>query len=364
MSQALTKDPTWPDYINEVMPKFNEIALHTKAVLWKAESQFAIQAIQKSKQLAACVPYTVQNAVINVAAVGLTLNPADGYAFLVPEYNKDLGQKECQLRISFKGLIKVATDSGAISWVKAEIVKEKDTFEYRGISEPPKHIMQPFGDRGATTGVYCVAKTNDGEYLVDTMPKSEINLIRKCAKFDTIWATWFDEMAKKAIIKRASKQWPRTDKSSALNKAVEVITETEGSDEGYLLYTPGQLEEFDDLFEKKDAFGFFSLGIKSGLRADGGGEVWGALIKASKDSVRADKGSTQRGKDITALWNQGNAMYIDMRADILGLAQTGDVDKVQEQFDVTEEYGIRDHIGQSFNKEEQELLKSLKDVSE
>lgn len=356
------KDFTWPDYINAVMPQFNEIAVRTKAVLWKAESQFAIQAIQKNKGLAACVPYTVQNAVINVAAVGLTLNPADGYAYLVPEYNKDLQQKECQLRISFKGLIKVATDSGAISWVKAEVVKEGDSYEHRGITEPPKHTFDPFSDRGETKGVYCVAKTNDGEYLVDTIPKAEIELIRKCAKFDAIWSQWYDEMAKKAIIKRASKQWPRTDKSGALHKAVEVINETEGSNEGYLLYTPEQREEFDDLFDKKDAFGFYAFGIKTGITSEGGGEVWGALVKASKDTVRADKGATQRGKDISELSEKGRGMYIDMRANILDLIKTEDIDGIQGQFDVAEEYGIRDYLGQSFNDEEQKLLKSLKEA--
>lgn len=345
---------TWPELVKEVMPQFNKIAVREKKVDWQAESQFAIQAIQKNKYLAECVPYTVQNAIINVAAVGLTLNPADGYAYLVPEYNKDLGHKECQLRISFKGLVKVATDTGAIAWVKAEVVKENDTFTYKGINELPEHIMTPFGDRGATVGVYCVAKTNEGEYLVDTISKAEIDQIRACAKFDAVWSQWYDEMAKKAVIKRASKQWPKTTSSDRLHKTIEVINEVEGSNESYLLYTPEQYAEFKRLFEEGDALGFF------GFTDTFDGDVYGAMVNASKDEVRAEKGATQRGKDIQELLNKGRNQYSDLRLSIIDLAEDGDLDAVEERFKFAEEHGVKNMIKNSLNDSEKELLKTLK----
>ena len=220
----------WPDLVYEIMPNFERIARQNKLVSWEKESNFAIQALQKNELLAKCAPYTVQNALTNVAAVGLTLNPADGYAYLVPEYNKNTKQNECQLRISFKGLIKAATDTGAILWVKAEIVKANDTFDYKGPCAMPVHSMNPFTDRGQSIGVYCIAKTNQGEILVDVMAWEEVLKIKECAKTQNVWDKWTDEMAKKAIIKRASKQWPKTEKSGTLHKVVEVINETEGTD--------------------------------------------------------------------------------------------------------------------------------------
>ena len=220
----------WPDIIHQSMPMFERIARTHQLVTWEEESQFAIQAIQKNSMLAGCAPHTVQNAVINVAAVGLTLNPADGYAYLVPEYNKATKQNECQLRISFKGLIKAATDTGSVMWVKAEIVRDNDQFEYQGPCEKPNHIMNPFSDRGEVVGVYCIAKTREGEFLVDVMSKDEIDQCKACAKTQSVWDNWYGEMAKKAIIKRASKTWPRTEKSSVLHKAIEVINEREGGD--------------------------------------------------------------------------------------------------------------------------------------
>lgn len=221
---------TWDGIVHNVMPQFERIARNHNLVTWQEESQFAIQAIQGNKGLSECAPHTVQNAVVNVAAVGLTLNPADGYAYLVPEYNKATRSKECQLRISFKGLVKAATDTGAIQWVKAEVVKENDTFTYNGPAKMPDHSMSPFTDRGPSVGVYCIAKVSENEFLCDVMAWEEVLKIKSCAKTQNVWDNWPDEMAKKAIIKRAAKQWPKTEKSSVLHKAVEVINDAEGTE--------------------------------------------------------------------------------------------------------------------------------------
>ena len=245
---------TWPEIVNKVGKKFQTITKgNNLPVKWAEESQFAIQALQKNALLAKCVPYTVQNAIINVAAVGLTLNPADGYAYLVPEYSKATNQNECQLRISFKGLIKSATDTGAIQWVRAEIVKKEDTFEYNGPCEMPTHKMEPFKPRGDTVGVYCVAKTVEGDYLTDVMSWEEVEKIKACAKTKAVWDKWMDEMSKKAIIKRAAKQWPKTEKSSVFHKAIEVVNELEGS--SFTKYTDEEKEAFDGFVEAGDALG-------------------------------------------------------------------------------------------------------------
>jgi len=239
---ALTSDlseaaPTWPQLVERASAKFNQIADRHRLVTWVEESQFALQAIQSNERLAMCSPITVQNAIINVASIGLTLQPALGYAYLVPESvkqkdsaGKDVWINVCTLKVSFKGLLKIATDSGSIKWVRAEIVKESDTFEYNGPCSLPRHVMQPFGDRGKTVGAYCVAKTHDGDYLVDTMDAAEIAKIKNAAKTRTVWDAWPDEMAKKGIIKRASKQWPKTDKLERLDRAIDIVNENEGSE--------------------------------------------------------------------------------------------------------------------------------------
>ena len=218
--------------IADVEPAFNRVAEKRQLVTWAEEAEFARQAVQRNDQLQACQVTTIQDAIKNVAAVGLTLNPAHGYAYLVPDSIKVGNQwvKVCQLRVSFKGLIKLANDSGVAKWVRADVVKENDTFTFNGAWERPTHQMNPFGDRGESIGVYCTIKTHDGEYLTEVAPWSEVMKAREAAKTKTVWDKWPDEMAKKFIIKRASKQWPTGEGHEHLSEAIEVINEYEGSD--------------------------------------------------------------------------------------------------------------------------------------
>lgn len=280
----------WSKFIGEAMPQFERIAGAHQMVRWAEESQFAVQAIQGNDFMQKCAPETIQNAVINVAAVGLTLNPADGYAYLVPEYNKQAKRQECQLRISFKGLIKLATDTGSIKWVKAEVVREADHFTYKGPCEKPDHHMQPFQDRGKPVGVYCIAKTSEDDFLVDVMDWAEVEKIKACAKTQNVWNQWEEEMAKKAIIKRAQKQWPKTQRSQQLHEAVRVLNESEGSEDmtaklqrtaDYIIDAvareddAGIVEAWDELdhYEKQQIWiaktkgGFFNQNQKEAIKA-------------------------------------------------------------------------------------------------
>jgi len=119
-------------------------------------------------------------------------------------------------------------------WARAEIVREKDVFTYKGATEKPEFSTpEPF-NRGEMVGVYCVAKTVEGDYLSGIMDIEEINNIKSrskaAAKNSGPWITDFPEMCKKAIIKRESKTWPKTDKSERFDNAIEVINEHSGID--------------------------------------------------------------------------------------------------------------------------------------
>ena len=207
-------------------------------VKYEKESMFALQALTKSDyiyKIAMQNQSSVVHAVINIASVGLTLNPATSYAYLVPRDGLIC------LDISYQGLIKIATDTGSIMWAKADLVYEADNFVYRGVSTAPTHEADPFSkDRGEFTGVYCIAKTRDGDYLVETMSAEEVNKIKgesstikgvkESAQKYSPWVRYFGEMTKKTCIKRASKTWPKTQRSERVQAAIEIINEHEGSD--------------------------------------------------------------------------------------------------------------------------------------
>lgn len=207
--------------------------LSDKSISFSQEAGFAIQVLDSNDyalKLAINNRQSVINAVTNIAAIGISLNPAKKQAYLVPRDGKIC------LDISYIGLSDLATASGSIRWVKAAIVYDTDKFSLNGFDKPPEHQFKPFGkDRGEPVGAYVVVKTADGDYLTEAMSTDEINDIRDRSsawkawiekKKKCPWVTDWGEMAKKTVIKRAYKTWPKTDR---LDKAIHHLN-TDGEE--------------------------------------------------------------------------------------------------------------------------------------
>lgn len=215
-------------------------ALTDSSLVWEKECQFAIQLFQRNQKLAETAvanPTSAQNAIINVAAIGISLNPARKLAYLVPRDGM-----VC-LDISYMGLLHIAQSAGVIKWGQCKLVHERDEYETLGLDKAPAHKYKPFAtpdERGAVIGGYCTVKTADGDYLTEEMSLSEIEEIRKVSKAGTSpkgpWVNFWSEMARKTIVKRAYKYWPHADR---LDSAVDTLNETEGVfTEPVMAYTP------------------------------------------------------------------------------------------------------------------------------
>jgi recombination protein RecT len=220
------------------------MAVASKDVNFDREAQFVMQLLNSNDYLAGVARQnksSVIAAVNNVAAIGISLNPAQKLAYLVPRrVNKIMSV--C-LDISYMGLLHIAQVSGAIKWGQAEIVHTNDTFNLQNIDQPPHHGFNPFStDRGEIVGCYVVVKTVDNDYLTHSMRIDEIFAIRdrseswkmrkaKEKKGEDLtqspWATDEKEMIKKTVIKQASKYWPRRER---LDTAVHYLNDV--SNEG------------------------------------------------------------------------------------------------------------------------------------
>jgi recombination protein RecT len=211
------------EFVRQQEPLFAS-ALTDQGVTWAKESQFAMQLFQKNDFLtktAIANPASAQNAIINVAAIGITLNPASKLAYLVP---RDGGV--C-LDISYMGLMHLAQATGAIKWGQCKLVHQADTYESNGLDSAPTHKYNAFGDRGPVVGGYCTIKTADGDYLTEEMSLAEIKATEATSKAKNgPWKNFWEEMARKTIVKRASKYWPRRER---LDAAIDYVN-TEGGE--------------------------------------------------------------------------------------------------------------------------------------
>jgi len=215
-------------FVNQQEPLFKG-AVSDQSVQWAKESQFAIQLFQRNDFLAKTAianPTSAQNAIINLAAIGISLNPASKLAYLVPRDNM-----VC-LDISYMGLMHIAQSAGVIKWGQCKLVHASDSYEPQGLDRAPMHKYNAFAtaeERGAVVGGYCTVKTFDGDYLTEEMSLQEIEDIRKVSKAGNSpkgsWVNFWSEMARKTIVKRASKYWPRAER---MDRATDMLNEHEG----------------------------------------------------------------------------------------------------------------------------------------
>jgi recombination protein RecT len=207
--------------------------LTDRSLNFEREAGFAIQAISTSDysiSLAMGNRQSLVDAITNIAAIGISLNPAKKQAYLVPR------DKKICLDISYIGLMDLAMATGAILWAQSELVYSNDSFALNGFDKPPTHSYNPFSkDRGEVVGVYVVVKTSSGDYLTETMSMDEVNAIRDRS---SAWKAWIKnqkpcpwvtdpgEMAKKTCVKRAYKFWPKTER---LEQAIHYLN-TDGNE--------------------------------------------------------------------------------------------------------------------------------------
>lgn len=223
MSNQLTIE----NVVSSVEQECTKLIARHNDVDFGAEANYAMQLLYANDfalKIALGNPVSVQNALRNASAIGISLNPANKHAYLVPR------KGNICLDISYMGLLHLAMSTGSIEFGQAKLVYEKDVYENVGIDKPPVHKSNTFGDRGNMVGVYCVVRTNTGAYLTEEMTIEEVNQIKGRSESGKSgkgpWVTDYFEMVRKTVIKRASKYWPKVDR---LNTAIDLLN-TEGEE--------------------------------------------------------------------------------------------------------------------------------------
>ena len=187
--------------INRIMPKY----LNAERMI-----QLAIS-YSRQPALRDCTPASFVGVFMAAAQLGLELD-VRGEAYAVPFWNKKCNpaRKEAQFIAGYKGLIKLATNSGKVRNVFAHEVRQGDEFDY-GYGLEPYLIHKPGAKRGDVTHVYAVGAFTNGGHHFEVMSIEEVYAIRDKFSKAAKSGPWVDnprEMSLKTVCRRLCKFLP------------------------------------------------------------------------------------------------------------------------------------------------------------
>jgi recombination protein RecT len=183
-----------------------------------------LTAVQMNPELLGADRRSLLGACMKAAQDGLLL---DGREAAPVIFNTKEGKK-VQYMPMVGGILKKIRNSGELASISAQVVYDKDHFEYElGDNESITH--KPFlgAERGKQIAVYAVAKTKDGAIYREVMSVADVEKVRaasRAGKFGP-WVDWWDEMAKKTVIRRMAKRLPS---SADLDSVLQADNEASG----------------------------------------------------------------------------------------------------------------------------------------
>lgn len=191
-----------------------------------------VAAVADNMDLLECDRGSLLKACLSAAELGLSLNKNMAEADILKVWNGKTKRNEAQFRPRYKGLMKLALQSGEVLKIESRLVYSKDTFEVEEGIDPRIIHKHGLSSRGEMVGAYCVWKLRNGETQFEIMSKEEILAIRDRSSAKTRdgnivgpWKTDEAEMWRKTVVRRASKYMPL---STEAMRAVQADNEADG----------------------------------------------------------------------------------------------------------------------------------------
>lgn len=206
----LRKDDKRPKTVGEVMATYKDRfeQILPKHMTVERLMRLSMSEIRNNKRLQQADPMSLVGAIMRSAKLGL--EPGLD-AHLVPFRNNKANRTEVQMIPDYRGLMTLARRGGEIVRFEAQAVYSGDDFDFQfGTNQFLHH--KPRGQTNNLTHVWALAEFKDGSQQFDVMDKEDVDRIKKRsrASSDGPWVTDYDEMAKKTVIRRLSKQLPRS----------------------------------------------------------------------------------------------------------------------------------------------------------
>lgn len=228
----LQKDIT--DQVNGKLATLKSEGLHLPAGYASANALksafFELQEVQdrnKKPALEVCTKESIANTLLDMVVQGLS--PAKKQCYFIVYGNK------LQLNRSYFGTQAVLKRLSNVKDIWANVIYKGDTFDIEIINgrETLKEHKTAFENRdNEIIGAYCIIEKTDGERVLTTMTKKEIDKSWSKAKTKNAQNDFPQEMAKRTVINRAAKAFVNTsDDSDLLIEAINNTTANEYQDD-------------------------------------------------------------------------------------------------------------------------------------
>ncbi len=222
----LTKGMTIAEMIKVLEPEIKKAL--PSVITPERFTRMALSAINNTPELAECSQMSFLAALMSAAQLGLEPNTSLGQAYLIPYNNK--GTLECQFQLGFKGMIDLVYRNDKVQTIQSHCVYENDEFNYElGLNPQLKH-KPAIQNRGNLLLVYAFFKLDNGGYGFEVLSKEdiEIHAERYSKAYSSQYSPWklyFEDMAKKTVIKKVLKYAPlKTDflRAITLDETIKV----------------------------------------------------------------------------------------------------------------------------------------------
>lgn len=125
------------------------------------------------------------------------------------------------------GILKKIKESNEIKHITSHLVCEKDEFEF-WIDDDGEHLRHKpnLQEESPFQYVYATAKTIHDEIFIEVMTRKEIFQVKALSKGSSPsspWNAWFDQMAKKTVIRRLFKKLPISKELETLSQRDDQI---------------------------------------------------------------------------------------------------------------------------------------------
>lgn len=194
--------------ISQILPKHMDAARLTKIIA---------TTIRMQPKLLECTPVSLLGASMLSAQTGLEPGPL-GECYWLPFWNRkaewtdpETGRKrtgafEVTWIMGYKGIMKLARNSGQLLSISSHVVYDKDEFSFSyGLDEHLHHVPAD-GDRGRPVKAWMLARFKDGGHYFRVMSVADIEKHRERsrAKDNGPWVTDWDAMACKTTIRASA----------------------------------------------------------------------------------------------------------------------------------------------------------------